>query len=54
MSFTVTVAVPVLTFPLTSVTVNVTVLVPIFEQVNVFGETVTVAIPQASVELLFI
>ena len=53
-SFTVTVAVPVCTFPFTSVTVNVTVLAPTFEQVNEVGETVTVAIPQASLELLFI
>ena len=53
-SWTVTVAIPVLTFPLLSVTVNVTVLAPIFEHVNVLGETANVAIPQASLEPLLI
>ena len=53
-SDTVTVAVPVCTFPLLSVTVNVTVLFPIFVQLNVLGETVTVAIPHASLEPLLI
>ena len=48
----VTTAVPVLIFPFTSVTVKVTVLFPIFEQVNELGETVVVAIPQASVDPL--
>ena len=52
-SATVTIAVPVLTFPLLSVTVNTTLLVPIFEQVNVLGDTESEAIPQASVEPLF-
>ena len=52
-SATVTVAYPVLTLPLLSVTVKVTVLAPIFEHVNVLGETANVAIPQASLEPLF-
>ena len=52
-SATVTTAVPVLTFPLLSVTVSTTLLVPIFEQVNVLGDTESEAIPQASVEPLF-
>ena len=53
-SVTVTTAVPVFTLPFTSVTVNVTVLVPTLAQVNVDGFTVTVAILQLSVEPLFI
>ena len=52
-SWIVTVAKPDLLFPFASVTVKVTVLAPTFEQVNVFGETLKVAIPQASVEPLF-
>jgi hypothetical protein len=40
--------------PLLSVTVNVTVLAPKFEQVNELGETVTVAIPHASFDPLLI
>jgi len=48
LSSTVTVAVQVEEFPLTSVTVNVTVFAPTFEQLNVAGETVIVPIPQAS------
>ena len=47
-------AVPVLTFPFTSVTVSVTVLAPTLAQVNVDGLTVIVAMPQLSVEPLFI
>jgi hypothetical protein len=43
------VAVQVETLPLKSVTVSVTVFGPTCEQLNVFGETVMVAIPQASV-----
>ena len=55
-SWTVTVANPVFTFPLLSVTVKVTVLVPKLAQVNVLGETDNNAllIPQASVEPLLI
>ena len=53
-SWTVTVANPVFTLPLLSVTVKVTVFAPVFEQVNVLGETVTVAIPHASLEPLLI
>ena len=55
-SWTVTVAKPVFTFPLLSVTVKVTVLAPKLAQVNVLGETDNNAllIPQASVEPLFI
>ena len=53
-SCTVTVAVPVFTFPLLSVTVNVTVFAPKLVQVNVLGETVTVAIPHASLDPLSI
>ena len=55
-SITITTAVPVLTFPFTSVTVKVTVLDPTFEQVNVLGDTDNndVLIPQASVEPLLI
>ena len=54
LSITVTVAVPVLTFPFTSVTVSVTVLAPTFAQVNVDGLTVIVAMPQLSVDPLSI
>ena len=50
----VTVAVPVFMFPLVSVTVKVTMFDPILAQVNVLGETATVAIPHASLEPLFI
>ena len=42
------------TFPFTSIIVRVTVLAPTLAQVNVLGETVIVAIPQLSVEPLFI
>ena len=51
----VTIAVPVLAFPFTSVTVKVTVLAPMFEQVNELGDTdmIELFIPQASVEPLF-
>ena len=52
-SDTVTVAVPVFIFPLTSVTVKVTVLFPIFEQVKLLGKIVVVAIPHASLDPLF-
>ena len=52
-SFTVTIAVPVFTFPFTSVTVNVTVFGPIVEQLNEFGDTVLLAIPQSSLDPLF-
>lgn len=48
MSFTVTVAVQVETFPFTSVTVNVTVFAPTFEQEKLFGDTLIEAIPQLS------
>ena len=52
-SRTVTVAVQVAVFPLPSLTVNVTVLDPRFEQVNALWETdCAVAVPQLSVELL--
>ena len=47
-SLTVTVAVQVETFPLTSVTVSVTVFAPILAQVKVEGDTASDAIPQAS------
>ena len=40
--------------PLSSVAVKVTLLAPILEQVNVFGVTTNVAIPQLSVEPLLI
>ena len=52
MSSTVAVAVQVETFPLLSVTVNVTVLDPTFEQSKLFGETASEAMPQASDEPL--
>jgi hypothetical protein len=48
LSCTVTVALQVALFPLLSVTVKVTVLNPTFEQLNVEGLTVILAIPQAS------
>ena len=51
-STTVTIAVPVETLLLTSVTVNVTVFSPTFAHVNVLGETVIALIPQISVETL--
>ena len=53
-SATVTIALAVLIFPFTSVTVNTTELAPMFEHVNVFGATDNneVFIPHASVELL--
>jgi len=54
LSTTVTVAVQVETFPFTSVTVSVTVLLPTLAQVNELGETVTEAIPQLSEEPLLI
>jgi len=54
LSTTVTVAVQVETFPFTSVTVSVTVLLPTLAQVNELGETITVAIPQLSLEPLLI
>lgn len=47
-SFTVTVAAQVETFPLLSVTVKVTVLSPTLAQVNELGDTDIEAIPQAS------
>jgi hypothetical protein len=50
LSWTVTVARHVETFPFTSVTVSVTVFAPTLEQLNVFGETDNEAIPQLSVE----
>lgn len=53
LSTTVTVAVQVETFPLLSVTVNVTVFEPILAHVNVDGETESEAIPQASFDPLF-
>ena len=52
LSSTVTVAVQVEVFPPTSVTVNVTVFAPILEQLKLFGETASEAIPQASEEPL--
>ena len=54
MSTIVTVPVQVETLPLTSVTVRVTVLLPTLLQLNVLGETFTVAIPQLSLEPLLI
>src|SRR6185312_8105067 len=51
-SFTVTVAVVVDTLPLWSVTVRVTVFAPTFEQSKLFGATLSVCIPQASLEPL--
>ena len=54
MSSTVTVAVQVETFPPTSVTVSVTVFPPTLEQVKLFGETASEAMPQASEEPLSI
>ena len=54
MSTTVTMAAHVELFPLTSVTVNVTLFVPMFAQVNTAGLTLKPAIPQLSVEPLFI
>ena len=53
-SKTVTVAVPVAEFPLTSVTVSVTLFEPRLAQVKVFGVTDIDAIPPLSVEPLFI
>ncbi len=53
MSSTVTLASTVETFPLTSVTVNVTMLFPTLAQLNAFGATLKEAIPQASFEPLF-
>jgi hypothetical protein len=50
---TVTVAVLVELFPCTSVTVMVTVFAPELAQVNAFGDTEKLAIPQASEEPLF-
>src|SRR5688572_28962031 len=50
LSWMVTVASSVETFPFTSVTVRVTVLAPTFEQLNEDGDTVIVLIPQASDE----
>ena len=52
--FTVTVAEHVLELPVASVTVSVTALLPMLAVVNVFGETVTEAIEQLSVEPLLI
>ena len=52
LSWTVTVAVPVFTLPLTSVTVKVTVFAPTFADVNVDGFTTIVAILQLSVDPL--
>ena len=49
-SWTVTIAVSVATFPLTSVTVKVTVLAPTFEQTKDKLFNVIVSIPQLSVE----
>jgi len=48
------VAVQVETFPLKSVTVSVTVFAPTFAQLNVDGETLREAIPQASEDPLSI
>ena len=48
LSCTVTTAVAVLTFPLLSVTVSVTVLAPTFAQLKSDGATLSDAIPQAS------
>ena len=53
-SVTVTVAVHVEKLPLTSVTVNVTVLAPTFEQLKDEGDTLIEAIPQLSLEPLLI
>ena len=50
-SITVTVLLPVVLFPFTSVIVNVTVFVPVFKQLKLNGETVVEATPQASVAL---
>jgi hypothetical protein len=52
-STTVTVAVQVEVFPFTSVTVKVTVLAPTLAQVNELGDTLMLAIPQASELPLF-
>ena len=54
LSCTVTVEVQVDILPLLSVTVRVTALVPILVHVNVFGDTVMLFIPQASLEPLSI
>lgn len=54
LSTTVTVAVQVEEFPFTSVTVSVTVLAPTLEQLNEVGATVTLAMPQLSLEPLLI
>jgi hypothetical protein len=53
-STTVTVAGALLKFPLLSNVVRVTVFVPRFEHVNVFGTTRILSIAQLSVEALFI
>src|SRR5262245_58473710 len=50
LSTTVTVVLHELAFPFTSVTVSVTGLDPTSAQVNVFGDTLVVAMPQASLE----
>ena len=54
MSSIVTVAVAVLLFPLVSVTVNITVLIPTSEQLKVVLSRLIEAIPQLSVEPLSI
>ena len=52
-SWIVTIAELVFTLPLLSVTDNVTVLAPAFVKLNELGETLMLAIPQASFEPLF-
>ena len=54
MSSTVTVELQVETFPFTSVTVKTEVFAPTFEQLNEVGLAVTEAMPQASLDPLFI
>jgi len=54
LSLTVTVAVHVEVLPSKSVTVSVTVLAPVFAQVNELGETVMLDMPQLSEEPLLI
>ena len=53
LSSTVTIAISVAIFPLTSVTFNVTVFAPTVAQVKSVLSKVIVAMPQASVEPLF-
>ena len=54
LSITVTIAVPVEIFPLSSLTVKVTILEPILEQSKLVWSSVRVSMPQLSLEPLLI